>query len=161
MQIHELNSGFLRSPEAINNVQMVRGGAPIEVKKDDEQKTYVAIGNVQGRSLAKGMVVLASYNEGNQGADLVEVLGFTSDKEHYGEGGVAFESAKEMLKHYGVKSLQELEDLQDKNEYGYHSYLVVRDLNDDEEGAWYYLYEGRWARGSGAEKLSFVRMNLQ
>jgi len=33
--------------------------------------------------------------------------------------------------------------------------MVARDLEDGKEGPWYYLFNGRWSRGSGAEALTF------
>jgi hypothetical protein len=57
-----------------------------------------------------------------------------------------------------VKSLADLETKQDLLEYGFHSYMVCKDLNDGQEGPWFYLHDARWSRGSGAEALSFVLM---
>jgi len=161
MQIGELSSGMMCDREAISNVSRVRGGTPVKLDRGLNKGTYVSVKNIQGRTLSKGMVVLGSYNAYNQGADLYEVLGFTSDEDKYGEGGVKFDSVKDLFKYYGVKSLRALEELQNQNTYGYSSYMMVRDLHDGDEGAWFYIFEGRWCRGSGAEPLSFTLMQKQ
>lgn len=151
VSIDDLSSGAAKSRNALDIVADAIAGEPIETKNG----TYKVTGRVNGLGLSKGMVVLATYNSHNQGSRLYEILGVTGHEEKYGEGGVKFNSVKECLQHYNVNSLKELEDLQDKNEYPNHSYLVVRDLNDNDSGPWFYLYKGRWSRGSGAEALSF------
>lgn len=140
----------------MGNIQAVRNGT-YHVRAG---KVYRAVKNVQGKSLTAGMVVLASYDAGfNCGVNMYEVMGLTNDDVKYGEGGVAFSSVKELLAAKGVVSLRDLEELQDHNpEYGQTSYLVCKDMNTGEWGAWFYLYKGRWSCGSGAEALSFVLM---
>ena len=116
-------------------------------------KTYTAIRNLQGRSLKKGMTVLAAHAYGN--THPYEILGVTGTEERYGEGGVKYDSVKAALKASGVRSLSELEMKDDENEYGHGHYLVVRDLVSGETGSWFYLFKGRWSIGSGAQPLSF------
>jgi hypothetical protein len=53
---------------------------------------------------------------------------------------------------------KELEEKQSEKGYGYGSYMVIKDLEDGNEGASFYLHNGAWVRGSGAEKLSFVEV---
>ena len=117
---------------------------------------------VSWRKLEKGMHVVISYgNSPRSGyAFPAEIQGFTADDEQYGKGGVEFTSAKDLLDHYGVKSMKALEELQDHNDYGYCSYLVVKDLETDEEGAWLYLFKGRWAIGSGAQTVTFTKPTI-
>ena len=64
---------------------------------------------VRANTLKKGQHVYVE--DGNRGFK-AEILGFTDDKTEYGQGGVAFDSHKEMMEHYGVKSLKALEELQ-------------------------------------------------
>ena len=116
---------------------------------------------VKGSALAKGMKVAGIYRATNAGLDFYEVLGVTDDTQKYGEGGVAFDSVKECMAAKGVKSLKALEELQRKNEYGMSSYLVVRDIVTGEEGPWFYLFGGRWCRGSGAEALTFITITAE
>ena len=112
---------------------------------------------ITSKQLVAGMKINATYyNCSIERSDDYEFLGFTDDKVAYGEGAkVSFKSSKELLKHYNVKTMKELEKLQDENEYGYSSRMVVKDLKTGEIGPWFYLFEGRWCRGSGADKLSF------
>lgn len=121
-------------------------------------KVYQAVKPVRGNTLKAGMLLLATYNQFNTGADLVEVLGFTDTDVAYGEGGVVFKDVKDVFKKEGVSSLKALEIKQNLNEYGHHTYMVVRDVDGGDSGARYYLFEGRWSRGSGAEALSFTLM---
>jgi len=152
----ELSSGMMKSSRAIEYVRtFAKGQATVKIGKNEE---YRAKRRITSKSLTKGMKVAASYNKYNQGFDIYEIIGFTGSDEKYGEGGVKFDSAKELLKAYGVKNFKQLEALQDENEYGCHSYLEVRDLNTGEQGPWFYLFEGRWSLGSGAEALSFVEV---
>jgi hypothetical protein len=151
---HKFSSGFMKSMDAKILVNKFRAGEEtFDLKNGD---SYKAVKKIQGNMLEAGMLVMGSYSSTNQGADLYQILGFTGDEKKYGEGGVKFKTAKEMLTHYKVSSLKALETLQDKNEYGYHSYMVVKDLEDGDEGPWFYVYSGRWARGSGAEQLTFT-----
>lgn len=153
-QINELSSGFMRNGSAISKVNEV---ALNLATVESGGKKWFAKGKLTGRQLKNGQVVLASYNKYNQGADVVEILGFTDNTEKYGEGGVAFYSVDEVMKAKGVKTLGELETLP-RDEYGQDIYVVVRDLKSGESGPWYYLCEKRWSYGSGAEALSFVEV---
>lgn len=136
--------------------QMVKafkdGQETYEFKNGD---TYKFVKSTASNKLEKGMVVMASYNSTNQGAQIYEIKGFSDAVEKYGESGVKFDSIDAVFKANKVKNLKDLMALEDKNEYGRHTYLVVKDLEDGDEGAWFYLYKGSWCRGSGAEKLTF------
>jgi hypothetical protein len=155
VNINELSSGDLRSKDAIEKSwNVMRGDEPLIVGS----KTYKAKGPLKGTQLKKGMIVLATYNEVNQGTNLFEILGVTGDDKEYGKAGVKYDSVKEALIDIGAKTLKELNEIQDKKKYGYSSYLFVKDLESGKSGPWFYLYKGRWSRGSGAEKLSFVLM---
>jgi len=162
VELKALQSGFGKAPKSIEAARAVATGEEAVELKDG--RTYqAATHKYPGKSLKKGDVVLARYNSINQGVDICRVLGVTDDSEKYGQGGIEFKSVKECLAHYKVKSLAALEALQDQNEYGHSSYLVVEDMEGVEgskskRGPWYYLDEGRWVRGSGAEKLSFSKM---
>jgi hypothetical protein len=104
---------------------------------------------VPGAALAKGMKVEATYRGLNRGTDQVEILGVAVGNN--GDDGVKFNSVKEAMKDAGVTSLRALEALD-----SYH--LVVRELPYGDSGPWYYLFQGRWCRGSGAERLTFTRI---
>ena len=149
-----------------------------------KKKVVRAGATLTGSSLAKGMLVEASYNSSNQGTDVVEILGVSDNKSQYGDGGVKYDSVKEAMRAAGVKSLKAMEELDSQNEYGFSHRLWVKVLaheggakflrgnrkyevqwnspaeQADNTGPYYYLYEGRWARGSGAEKLSFRTLSV-
>lgn len=160
VQLKDFQSGFLKEPKSIEAAKAVANGEDTVVLNNG--KRYHAVKRLSGNQLKKGMVVLGRYNSFNQGVDICKILGVTGDDKQYGEGGVKFNSVKECLQHYNVRTLKELEALQDENEHGYQSYLFVEDMEDVEHqykrGPWYYLDGGRWCRGSGAEKLSFTLM---
>jgi hypothetical protein len=130
--------------------------------KQPTETDFEEVRMVRGNTLRRGMLVSASYKQFNEGTDYVEILGVTGNDEKYGEGGVKYNSVKECLQANGVRSLKQLEEKDNEGEYGYSHYLVAKDLlakeddpEDHKSGAWYYLFEGRWCRGSGAEALSF------
>jgi len=109
---------------------------------------------VRAPQLKRGMLLAVKY----QGRInwYVELLGFTGNDKKYGEGGIQYNSAKEMLSANNVKNLKELEELDDKNEYGYSHYMKARDLINKEEGSWFYIHEGKWSVGSGAGSVTFL-----
>lgn len=131
-------------------------------------KKYKIIKSIQGKSLEAGMKVLAKYNSTNSGVDFVEIIGVTDCNVQYGEyknSSDIKKTVKEMMLNYSAKTLEELHDKQheyvirsgiSKDSYGWDSHLVLRDLKTGEMGGWYYIYENKWCRGSGAETLSFV-----
>lgn len=157
-KIRDMQSGCIKSQSAKNAVKAARSGEPIELNNG---KKFIAIKNIRGIDLKQGDIFMASYSSTNQGADVYKFLGITDDSTKYGDqfkkqGKVAYKSVKDCLIANNVKSLKELQALQDKNEYGFQSYLCVQDLDSNDKGAWFYLYKGRWSRGSGAEALSFT-----
>lgn len=157
IDVKDLSSGMHRSPKAREKVKDVTSGKDsVAIKKKEYQSTGKS---VRHTDLKKGMVVLASHDKYNQGAEIYEILGFTGSEKQYGDGGVKFDSIKDVMNTEGVKTLKELEDKQNKNKYGFHTYMVVKDLNTNESGPWFYLFEGKMSYGSGAEPLSFWLMD--
>lgn len=170
----------------------IRGGDPLEftqflyalhsdpsqLKDADKKKQYKNGGQVRGNALEKGMQVLATYNQYNQGAEAIEILGITDDNDAIkgSREKVVWTSVRAMLKAKGFTSLKALYDSHLKVAQDFYQaqragkipkyekldqgnpVLYTRDMTNDDEGAWYYLFEGRWARGSGAEKLSFYKL---
>ena len=133
-KISELNSGYFRRHASIdmvgdvaNQLALVTAGNKTWIAKGERKNGVLVGGKLNGRQLAKGQFVLASYNSTNQGADVVEILGFTDNDVKYGEGGVKFASVKEVMAAKNVKTLKELEDLQSP-EYGMHVHMVLRDV---------------------------------
>lgn len=126
----------------------------------NEKLNVLTEGSIKADALKTGDKIVVSYkNSGRVNSFKAEVLGFTGDDKKYGDGGVKFKSQKEMLAHYSVKSLKALEELQNKNEYGMHSYMVVKDLDSGDSGPWLYPYKGAWVVGSGANRVSFDPIN--
>ncbi len=150
--IDQLRSGMIKGRKQIDAVQAtMRGEHAIRVGK----REYEIVKRLNGKQLERGMKVLASHNQFNQGVNVFEILGVSDVSVQYGEGGVAYQSVKATLIANDVKTLKALEAKDDKNEYGYSHHLWVRDLENNEKGPWVYLFEGRWSVGSGAEALSF------
>lgn len=153
----KFNSGWLKTKEARELVKQFKAGnETFELSNGD---SYSAIKSVTPNKLEAGQVVFASYSSTNQGADIYEILGFSDTSKKYGDSGVVFKTAKEVLSHYEASSFKELNDkinADDSLEYGQNIYLVVRSLEDGTEGSWFYLYKGNFCRGSGAEKLTFT-----
>jgi len=141
------------------------------VIEESVEEEYLCEG-IKSSSLKKGDRVMMKdkYEE-----IPVEILGFSHHSAKYGdhskydakhdpEGkfkGKDFESHKEMLDHYGVKSLKDLEQHEDikKAEYGHHPYMK---LKAHENGNSYdfnaYPYKGRWNVGTSADSISFRKM---
>ena len=133
--------------------------------RDDTPPNFRIGKMVRGNMLKRGMKVSASYSSVNEGTDYIEVLGFTGNDQKYGEGGVKYNSVKDMFRANRVNSLKHLEQKDDQNEYGFHHYMVARDIDPaadkkGDEGPWYYIFKGRWCRGSGAEPLSFKELSF-
>lgn len=112
--------------------------------------------------LERGMKVACFYSSFNEGVDVCEVLGYSGNDAQYGDGGIKYNTIQDVFADNKVKSLRELEQLEDKNEYGYATYMWLRDLQPtpgyDDSGPWYYIFKGKWSRGSGAEAISFVEL---
>jgi hypothetical protein len=54
----------------------------------------------------------------------------------------------------GVKSFSELE------QKDAHVSMVVKDLSDGDSGGFFYVFQGRFCRGSGAEPVTFQKVNV-
>lgn len=133
-------------------------------------------------SLRKGMKVAASYNAYNHGIDIVEILGVgTEDKIMFD----SVKEAMKAMGVKSMRALSDLDERKpaiDDHDVVVPLEVPTRlwvktlgegrtggrqvhefDINwlslekqQQESGPFYYIYEGRWARGSGAEKLSFT-----
>jgi len=161
ISLHDLSSGFLKTPEARKNVADFYAGR-ISVRLSNGRE-YHAGAKLNGTQLVKGMLVAAAYSSTNQGCDLYEILGVSGTDQKYGEGGVKYNSVAEALRDNKASNLTQLQAVEDDVEkekgYGHGFYLWVRDLDSRDQGPWFYLYRGRWARGSGAEPLSFLQVS--
>jgi hypothetical protein len=151
---HEFSSGCMKSKDAKELVKAFKAGEKTFDLTDGRK--FKAVKRVLSNRLEAGMTVLASYNKYNQGADIYQILGWSDTDKKYGEGAIKFKSIAEVFAAKKVKTLKALEDLDEGLPYGHSVYMVVKDLEDGTSGAWFYLHEGSWVRGSGAEKLSFT-----
>lgn len=115
-----------------------------------KQKTVV-----RGSNLSKGMLLSASYNRFNEGTNYVEILGvICKPVDDYADPTKPdFDSVREAFKAAKVSSLPDLEKKARDDNKMYR--LLIRDLCDNDTGDYYYLYDGKWCRGSGAEPLQF------
>lgn len=146
----EFSSGFMKAKAATKLARDFRAGRGTFELSDG--RVFKPAGKVGPLELKAGMIVLAAYNDYNQGAQLYEIQGVTSGKEHHGVNDETphYASVREMLEDLDAGDLNDVE-----NE-GWAPRLVVKDLEDGDSGAWFYIHEGEWVRGSGAEKLLFT-----
>lgn len=101
---------------------------------------------VEHDALKKGDVVACFYDDTNQGVDFVEILGITVDEN---ELHPEFDSVDDALRAHDCK------DLATAEEKDVDLKLVVKNIETGTSGAWYYIYQGVFCRGSGAEILDF------
>ncbi len=151
---HDLTSGMHKTLAAKSKVDDVKNG---HETVDVNGVEYKSEGKITGNKLAKGMTVMGSYLGSNQGAMFIEILGFTDNDTAYGDKPV-FDSIEEVFKHHGVSSLKELNVMERQREYGYSTYMVCREIADGDEFTMY-LYNGAWAVGSGADRVSFTKLS--
>lgn len=137
----DMRSGaFGDKHKAMATVQAVLNGQePLEIN----HKQYKVVHQVKASQLTAGMTVLASYKGRNQGVDAVRIDGVTNDEEK-----IKLDSVTELARSVGAKSMKELGEKGGVR-------LFVTDLEDGDSGAFYYGFNGRFARGSGAEALTF------
>jgi hypothetical protein len=121
------------------------------------------------RSMQVGNMYGDSYHATNAGYDVFTFLGFSDMDEKYGEGGVKFQSINEAYRKYNVRSLSALDEKCYKlaqRRYGGDAYGHAIDMwvdfiaekgsvLENKPGGYYYISDGRWCRGSGAEPLTF------
>lgn len=143
------SGGAFNRKEAKSMIQAFKDGEEtFELKNGDE---YKAAGRTTGSQLKKGDIVFAVHDQYNTGAEMYQILGF-------GKGGdVKYDSVKAAYTGTGVKTMKALEEFNDKNSKD-EVRLIVKDLNDGDEGDFFYVHQGRWSYGSGAEPLSFIKV---
>jgi hypothetical protein len=169
--IDDLLSGMRiggRSGKAEDKIRDILSGQA-NIKLNDGS-LWKSAGMIRGSNLKKGDIVLASYLAYNQGAQVYEILGVSDMDVQYGEGGVKYDSVRAAMQAMGVISLTQLDAKQDEvakqkfgekrveDWYGHAHYLWVKDLDIGDSGGWFYIHNGRWAIGSGAEALSFIKL---
>ena len=160
LELKQLQSGWMKSPRSVDAAKAVANGE--EGVRLNNGKTYRAVKkSIPGASLKKGMILLGRYNQYNQGVDIFKLLRVQEEVQGEDEVVKTFNSVREALLHHNVKTLKQLEEVLDEKKLDLN--LFVEDMEDVEKpqykkGAWYYLFEGRFCRGSGAERVSFALM---
>ena len=88
--------------------------------------------------------------------------GFSDAEQKYGESGPVFKDLKSLMKKYGAKKVEELEDLDSSREdaeHGMHPYMCgifyENEESEGSQGCYVYLYNKKWSVGSGAEVIRF------
>ena len=118
--------------------------------------TWKAVGTLDSADLEAGFHVAAFYDDVNQGVAFDQIVGFSvTDADHYSP--VAYRSARELLTAYGAKSLADLES-QQKGSTRFTIRVIMLDQEENGPHNPYYIYQGKWCKGSGAEPLEFLRI---
>ena len=114
--------------------------------------------SVNASQLVKGMKLGATWSGSQYGFDYVELVGVYAlhkakehDEEHL-KHELLHRSVKEALARLDCPALNKVDD------DVWALRLYVKDLESKDEGDWYYLWKGRFARGSGGEALSFFEI---
>lgn len=104
---------------------------------------YQVKGRVNGTALVKGMKVL-----GYEGTRMVpyEMIDAFDKNEN-----VRYNSVKELMAAYDVKSLEALDGVTD-------AFLHMKDLEDGTDDDWFYIFKGRWSMGSGGSHMRFTAL---
>ena len=134
-----------------------RGEIAVKIKGH----TFLAKGRVAGKSIKKEKYYLAYYNRLDKYAEIFRCTGFSDAEVKYGEGGPKFNNLAGIMERAGVKGLKELEEKENSKAHGFETYMGGEFFNFDnsvDSGCHYYLYNGRWSRGSMAERLSFIEV---
>jgi hypothetical protein len=102
------------------------------------------------------------YKTKNNKPSFMIFTGFSDAEQKYGESGPVFKDLKSLMKKYGAKKVEELEDLDSSREgaeYGMHPYMCGIFYDDKtgkgDEGCYLYLYKKKWSLGSSADAIRF------
>lgn len=114
--------------------------------------------NVRADKLVKGKYYFAFYKNGGRNfSDLFKFTGVSDAEQKYGESGPVFDNLKSAKAKYNLKNIKDIADMDSKangREHGQHIYLCG-EFADGDQGCYFYAYGSSWARGSGADRLSF------
>ena len=80
--------------------------------------------------------------------ELFTFQGFSDQEQPYGKSGSKFKSLKDVMTHYGFKTMKNLED--NNHPHGHRVYMCTK-----EYGCVFYPFNGRWSVGGSADKLYF------
>ena len=132
--------GEVSVEEIIKAVNTHSEAMPGNIIRPHPTEFYRLISKIPYKQLVPGTKYADSYNRFNDGMEIMVFNGFSSE-------GKIYSSMGEIFAKYGVRSLRALEDMKAD---------VKMNCSDNKHtGNWFYIFEGRWSRGSGAEALTF------
>ena len=117
----------------------------------------------KANGLRKGQYIVSYYRDGNVGTDFWRYIGIGETKdEPYESKDVrpyitrSWETTRECFKELGVRSLSEADKKLDGGLRMFFEFFAEDPDYDGRIADWWYEYENRFARGSGAEIMSFI-----
>jgi len=142
---------------AFGSTEIQEGDVLVIDRPNQPLEYWEFIRKVPYKSLKVGGVYGESYHRYNTGYDVFIFDGFSDVTPKYGEGGPMFQNIKEVQDKYGVRNMDDIENIEKllDMKYGHGIYLCTTSLTMGMSGCYYYVSEGRWSRGSGAEPLTF------
>ncbi len=159
-------SHHYRHGNNFNNFYAVCRGEAV-VKDTGTSGDFELIGtgtSLNYKSFQSGMFVIAKYDNFNTGVEVFKFNHYVIVVDKYKNTERALGIAKNWKE---VVKLTNCKTLAEASSKGFDVRMHVTDLAYTEEmvkqygsdsGDWYYEFEGRFCRGSGAEKLSFVQL---
>jgi hypothetical protein len=142
---------------AFGSEEIEPGDICVIKRPNQPEERFEYIRKIQYKSMVPGGIYGESYNAYNTGFDVFVFDGFSDVTPKYGEGGPRYPNITAIQQKYDVHNLNQVEYLGDKldMEYGHGIYLCTTSLTMGLSGCYYYVFKGRWSRGSGAEPLTF------
>lgn len=123
--IKDLNSGFYRNIESIDNIcDVLNGLACIKTKYN----TFKAAKFLQHRTLKSNNIVMASFHGTYAGVHLFNILGFED------EFGNMYSSVKDLLRSYRATTLKEIRSAK----------MIVSSIDKSSYRQEYNLIDGYW-----------------
>lgn len=117
----------------------------------------------KSNGLRKGQYIVSYYRDGNVGTDFFRYIGIGETKdEPVGSSDVRpyvtriWETTKECFDELGVKSLSEADNKLDGGLRMIFKFFAQDPHYDGRIVDWFYEYNNRFVRGSGAETMSFI-----
>lgn len=143
------SSGFARSSKA---KLLLRSFTRGDISIDFPGSSWVYVNHVDADRLEQGKMYLAHYDSTNQGTIVFKFLGVGYDDTDKPV------SIKNMMQEKKVKYLDEIPFDSDSND---NLSLHVDELDENgkfDKNNYYYLYDGNWVVGGGAEPLEFYEI---
>ncbi len=112
--------------------------------------------SIRASQMKVGNYYFTYYRNIGDRVELFKFTGFSNAEETYGKSGPIFDSIKEVKKEYGIKTMNDLENLSSREgaEYGMGVYMCG-EWDKVKPGCYYYVCNKSWSRGSGCDKISF------